>query len=413
MEMIGTVILWIIMACAVVGCIASVAKPESEVGRQFVAGVESVGSLWIAVAGIFASIPYLTAFINGAFGPLYNLVGADDAIAATTIVAVDMGGYQLAYALRDSYESWIQSMITGYMAGATIVFTIPVAIKMVPRSYHKYMALGIMSGVLTIPIGVLVACTIIAFTNPTIREACVTSGEATYQLAMNFSTIFINLIPLIIVCVLIAIGLKLIPNGMIKGFMVFGTVLESTLKIIFVIMVVDYFTGLPSTIMGSIWHFDPIVADEKDLVRALEACGYTAMMLCGAFPFVYLLQKFLSKPLGKLGRYIGLSGETMTGLLATCANVLALFAMTKRMNGRDFVICVSFAVCCAFLLGDHLSFAANWQPTLIVPVLLGKFLAGICAIIFAKWLAIRKADELWASDAIAQKEFAECQEVEA
>jgi ethanolamine transporter len=222
-----------------------------------------------------------------------------------------------------------------------------------------------------------------------------------------------NLIPLTIVCILIAIGLKLIPNGMIKGFMVFGKVLESALKIIFVIMVVDYFIGLPSMIMGSLWHFDPIVADEIDLVRALEACGYTAMMLCGAFPFVYLLQKFLSKPLGKLGKYIGLSGETMTGLLATCANVLALFAITKRMKGRDFVFCVSFAVCCAFLLGDHLSFAANWQPALIVPILVGKFLAGICAIIFAKWLVIKKADELWASDEVAQKESEEYRKAEA
>jgi ethanolamine transporter len=229
---------------------------------------------------------------------------------------------------------------------------------------------------------------------------------------MNFGTIFVNLIPLIIVCALIAVGLKLIPNGMIKGFMVFGTVLESALKVIFVVMVVDYFTGLPSTVMGSIWHFDPIVADERDLVRALEACGYTAMMLCGAFPFVYLLQKFLSKPLGKFGKHIGLSGETMTGLLATCANVLALFAMTRRMKGRDFVICVSFAVCCAFLLGDHLSFAANWQPTLIVPVLLGKLIAGICAIVFAKWLAVKKADELWASDALARKESAEYRALE-
>jgi ethanolamine transporter len=127
------------------------------------------------------------------------------------------------------------------------------------------------------------------------------------------------------------------------------------------------------------------------------------MMLCGAFPFVYLLQKFLSKPLGKLGKVVGLSGTAMTGLLAACANVLALFAMIKDFKGRDKVICVSFSVCCAFLFGDHLSFAANWQPTLIVPILAGKFIAGLTAILFAKWLCVKKADELEAEDLEAER----------
>ncbi|MGL5174163.1 MAG: ethanolamine utilization protein EutH, partial [Olsenella sp.] len=83
---------------------------------------------------------------------------------------------------------------------------------------------------------------------------------------------------------------------------------------------------------------------------------------------------------------------------AGSANVLALLAMIKDMCARDKVICLSFAVCCAFLFGDHLSFTANFQPSLIVPVLLGKLAGGICAIVFAQLLAVRKAEELEAAE---------------
>ena len=397
MEMIGTVVVYIIMACAVAGGIASALKPESELGQQFVAGIDSIGPIFLPVAGIMASAPYLTAFVSTVFGPAYSALGADPAMAATTFIAVDMGGYQLADALSQTRESWIMAMMTGYMAGATIVFTIPVALKMLEKRDRKYLALGVMSGLLAIPIGVFVASAIIALTNPVVREIVSTNADATYQLALSWAQIGVNLIPLIIICVLLALGLKFKPDAMIKGFIVFGRVMEGALKIVFVLVVVEYFTGLWSTLFGS-FGFDPIIADDEDIFRALETSGAIGMMLCGAFPMVYLIRKYLARPLEKVGRLFGLSSDATAGLLAGSANVLALLSMVKDLKARDKVICLAFAVCCAFLFGDHLSFTANFQPSLIVPVLVGKFSAGICAIIFANLLAVKKAEELAAAE---------------
>ncbi|WP_417142564.1 ethanolamine utilization protein EutH [Raoultibacter massiliensis] len=402
MEMLGTVVVYIVMICAIVGCAASVIKPESELGQQWQFGIEAIGSLFLSVAGVWASIPYLKAFISAVFGPAYAAIGADPALAATTFIASDMGGYQLAETLAQTYEGWIMAMTTGYMAGATIVFTIPVALKMIPKKDQKYLALGAMSGFLAIPIGVLVTSVILAFTNPFIRETAATNTEATYQLALTFSQIGINLVPLIIICVALALGLRFKPDAMIKGFMVFGRVLESALKIILVLCVVEYFTGFFSSTLGSAWGFDPILATEDDLMRCLEACGATGMMLCGAFPMVWLIRKFLAKPLEKLGNTVGLDSDAMTGILAASANLLALLAMFKTMKARDKVITLSFAVCCAFVLGDHLSFTANFQPTLIVPIMFGKLVAGICAIAFARWLSVKKAEELEAKDKLLE-----------
>lgn len=393
MELFGNLVVYIIMACAVAGAAASIFREKSELGSQFLEGIGSIGSIFLPVAGIMASAPYLTKAVSSVFGPLFSLVGADPAMAATTFIAVDMGGYQLADALAQTREGWIEAMMTGYMAGATIVFSIPVALKMLQKEDRKYLALGVMSGFVSIPVGVLISSVIIALSNPMIREAVSTNAEATYQMALSFGQIFQNLIPLIIICALIAVGLLLIPGKMITGFNIFGKILDSALRIVFVLSVVEYFTGVFSKIFG-VWGFDPIIADSQDINRALEVSGAIGMMLCGAFPMVYLIKKYLSRPLDAVGRKVGLSKDATTGILACAANVLALFTMVKDMKPADKVKTISFSVCGAFLIGDHLAFTANYQPSLILPVMLGKLCAAILAVALASKFIIPRLEKL-------------------
>lgn len=393
MNTLGNIVVYIIMFCAVIGAISSIIKEDSELGSQFLEGINSIGAIFLPVAGIMASAPFITKFVSTVFGPLFKTVGADPAMAATTFIAVDMGGYQLAQALASTKESWIMAMITGYMAGATIVFSIPVGLKMIQKKDQKYLALGMMSGILTVPIGVLVSSLFIAISKPYIREIISTDSAATYQLLLSYIQIFKNLIPLIFICLAIAIGLLLKPDTMIKGFIIFGKTMDSLLRLVFVFSVVEYFTQVFSKIFG-VWGFDPIIADSIDQVRALEVSGAIGIMLCGAFPMVYLIKKYLSKPLGLIGKKLGLSTDATTGLLAASANVLALFAMIKDMNAEDKVKTIAFSVCCAFLIGDHLAFTANFQPTLILPVMIGKLTAGIFAVIISVKISVPKAKKL-------------------
>lgn len=393
MVLFGNIVVYIIMACAIIGAVASIVKEESELGQQFLEGLNSIGAIFLPVAGIMAASPYLTQIVGNVFGPIFSLVGADPAMAATTFIAVDMGGYQLADALAQTRESWVMATMTGYMAGATIVFSIPVALKMLKAEDRKYLALGVLSGFISIPVGVLVGSVIIALSNPVIRETISTNSEATYQLALGFGQIFQNLIPLIIICALIAIGLVVIPDKMIKGFNIFGKGMDSILRIIVVLCIVEYFTGACSTIFGS-WGFEPIIADDKDINRALEVSGAIGMMLCGAFPMVYLIKKYLVKPLNYIGKKVGLSQDATTGILAGAANALALFAIVKDMKPEDKVKTLAFSVCGAFLFGDHLAFTANYQPTLILPVMLGKLCAAILSVVIATKFIVPRMEKL-------------------
>ncbi|ARJ38929.1 ethanolamine utilization protein EutH [Sporosarcina ureae] len=397
MEMIGTVIVYIIMACAVAGAFASIKNPEEGLGKEFMSGLHAVGHIFVPAAGIMASIPYLTWFISKFIGPIFNSIGADPAIAATTILASDMGGYQLAEALKVTNEGWIMALIVGFMSGATIVFSIPMGLAMLDKRDHKYMALGIMSGVLTIPIGAFIASVLVVLFNTDVRDVISTTATSNYEFAISYLQIFINLLPLLIFVVLIAVGLKFFPRMMINGFMIFGRVMDAAIKLVLVFSIVEIFTGIFTKIFG-VWGFDPIMADKADQFRALETAGYIGIMLAGAFPMIYLIRKYMGRPLESAGKKIGLSPEGSAGLLATVANILAMFSLVRYMRPKDKVINIAFAVCAAFLLGDHLSFTANFQPNIILPVILGKLSAGIIAIIIAYKLSVPTALKLEKQD---------------
>jgi len=400
MDQIGNYVLYVIMFCAVLGAFAAIRDSEKGLGKEFMEGIHATGHIFVPAAGIMASIPYLTVLIESVFGPFFNALNADPALAATMIIASDMGGYHLAAALAASKEALIMALITGFMGGATIVFSIPMGLAMLDKRDHKYMALGIMSGILSIPIGVLIASVVLMLSNPMLREVVATNGEATYQLAMSLGGIFANLLPIIVFVVALAAGLRFLPDLMIKGFIGFGRGMDALIKLVLVFSIVEYFTGFFTIVLGG-WGFDPIIADAEDQTRALETAGYIGIMLAGAFPMVYLLRKYLGGPLEALGSKVGLSAVGSAGMLATIANILAMFRLVRFMPPKDKVLNIAFGVCAAFLLGDHLSFTANFQPTIILPVLIGKILAGFSAVGLAYWLSVPKALQLEQQDRAA------------
>lgn len=393
MANVGDFVVYLIMACLMIGVVAAIRNDQEGLGKEFMEGLYSIGPIFVPVAGIMASVPFLSKAITSVVGPLFASIGADPAIAGTTIIAMDMGGYQLAEALSQSKEGWLMALVVGSMSGPTIVFSIPVGLAMLSKSDHKYMALGIMSGLLSIPIGVLCGSVFLMLSDPAVREAVATTGDPTLHLNLNFGMILANLAPLTVFCIALVVGLKMVPDMMIKGFLLLAKLMHICIVLVLACSIVEYFTGVFSKIFGS-WGFDPIIADAEDQVRALEVAGYIGIMLAGAFPMVYLIKKYLAKPMDKFGRIFGMHSTGAAGLLAGAANILAMYRLIGDMPAKDKVLCISFAVCAAFMFGDHLAFIANFQPSMIPTILFGKIIGGACGFLFALWLSVPKAQQL-------------------
>jgi ethanolamine transporter len=295
---------------------------------------------------------------------------------------------------------------------------------MLRKRDHKYMALGAMAGLLSIPIGVLVSNLILWAVSPSVRATVATQGKPSHQLEMSLPQILLDILPLAIIMSALAVGLRFAPDLMIRLFMGFGRLIGILVKMVLVACIVEYFTsatfgtGLFSKVFGS-WGFERVIADadqiktlaklpdaspnklnDGHIIRALEVAGYIGVMLAGAFPMVYLVRKYFAKPIEAVGRKIGVEAAGAAGMLAATANILAMFRIVQDMRARDKVLCIAFAVCAAFSFGDHLAFTTNFQPNLLLPVLAGKLTGGVCGFLIAAWLCVPKALELEKQDAI-------------
>lgn len=397
MENIGTYVVYVIMVCAVIGAIASIFDAESELGREFTAGLHSIGPIFIPVAGIMASIPFISSFISQFIGPIFTAMGADPGIAGAIFIASDLGSYQLAHQLAESPEGWILGLITGFQSGSTVIFVIPVGLAMLAKADHKYMALGIMAGLLSIPVSIVVIAMLIQGLGIGVRPDIATSGEASQVLHFTLPLLIQNLMPLILFCIALAAALRYLPNLMVYLFLKLGQLMYAAVTLVLVASVVEYFTQVFSMVFGG-WGFAPIIADAEDQFRALEIAGYVGIMLCGAFPMVYLIKRYLSKPIEKVAALMGLSATGAAGMLAGSANVLALFRLIGEMPPKDKVLVIAFAVCAAFTFGDHMAYSANFQPSIILPLIIGKLSGGLLGMLLAYWLAVPKALELGAQE---------------
>ena len=80
------------------------------------------------------------------------------------------------------------------------------------------------------------------------------------------------------------------------------------------------------------------------------------------------------------------------GMVASLANSIPMFGMMKDMDKRGKIINVAFAVSAAFVFGDHLGFTAGFHQAMIFPMIVGKLVGGITAVILAVFISRRMTE---------------------
>jgi len=339
---------------ALLGAVDRIFGNRWGLGREFEEGILAMGPLAMAMVGIVSLAPVLARFLKPVVVPIFGFLGADPAMFAGTILACDMGGGALALEMTEDIQAaMLGGVLNGSMLGATLVFTIPVAMGILKEQDRPAMAKGILCGIVTVPIGVLAG-----------------GIAAGFPVAM----VLRNLIPIVLIAVLIAVGLWRAEKAMVKGFSLFGKVI--------VILVT---AGLAAAIVEALTGF-AVIPGMAPISEGFATVGTIAILLAGAFPLVFVLTKLLRNPLMAAGRKLGINDAAAAGLIATLANSIATFGMVKDMNGRGKVVNIAFAVSAAFVFGDHLGFTAGFAPEMIGPMIVGKLAGGISAVVVALWL---------------------------
>lgn len=365
MAIISQIIVYIMLIFMTIGVVDKVfLGGKLGYGEKFEEGMGAMGTLALSMVGIMTFAPVLGQLLEAPVGAAFRLVGADPAMFAGSILANDMGGYNLSKVMtQDVQIQHLSGLFMGAMMGATIVFSIPVSLGIIEQNDRPFLARGMLAGFISIPFGAFIAAVI--------------DG-------VPVGKIMVNLVPSIILAILFAAGLALIPNGMMKGFNVFAVLISGFITICLAIAIIRQLA-----VGGGDIPFLPFVASMDQIGPQLETCGVIAITLAGAYPMVHFITTVFGKPLEALGKMIGVNDKAAAGMVAALANNIPMFGMMKDMDERGKVLSVAFSVCASFALGDHLGFTAGQDATAIFPMVAGKVLGGVIGVIIAMTLVVR------------------------
>lgn len=165
---------------------------------------------------------------------------------------------------------------------------------------------------------------------------------------------------------------------MTTGFTYFGTGVVVVITIGLAAAIIENLTGIV------------VIPGMAPIDEGMGIIWSIAIVLAGAFPLVHFITKVFKKPLEKIGEKLGMNEIGAAGLVASLANNIPMFGMMKDMDPNGKVMNVAFAVCAAFVFGDHLGFTGGVDKAMIAPMIAGKLAGGILAIIIAKVLFTTK-----------------------
>lgn len=344
----------VVLIFSVIGAADYILGNKLGVGQEYKNAFSLFCPMALSMLGMIVIAPAIGVWLTPAFEGFYGIFGLDPSIIPASLFANDMGGMQLAQSIcKEESIGDYNAFVISSMMGCVISFTIPFSIGIVNKEQHKTMFFGFLCGIITIPVGSVVA-----------------------GLLCNIPLIplLINLIPLIILSVILMAALLLIPNICIKCFSGFGFIMKSLSIIGLVLSIFTFLTKI---------QISPYL---DTFENAAYICANACVTLSGTMPFMYIVTKLLNKPLQKLSYRIGIDGTSVCSFMGTLVTNATTFGMMDRMNPKGVVLNAAFAVSASFVFGSHLAFTMALDANYVFPMIVGKIISGVCAVVLALFL---------------------------
>lgn len=347
-------ILMFIMGIGVlIGGIDRILNNKFGLGKKFEEGFMCLGPTALSMVGIICIAPLLSQLLKPLIVPLYHLIGADPAMFAS-ILAIDMGGYPLAMALAENpLVGEFSGLIVSTMLGATMVFTIPVGLAMIPKSDHPFFAKGLLIGLIPIPIGSFIGGLL---------------------MGLSIKSLVMNSLPTLLIATLLMFGLIYNQERMVKGFILFGDGIKIVTTIGLTIAAFQYLTGIT------------LIPGMPDILEGMKTVSGICIVLLGSLPLMTLILNLLQKPFEAIGQKLSLNGSSVGSILFSCISVLPVFKIFSEMNERGKIVSTAFLVSAIGVFAAHLGFVADVAPHYLAPMIISKLTSGLLAILLALFL---------------------------
>lgn len=341
----------VIFIFSVIGAIDYLIGNKLGLGNEFKRGFDLLGTMALTMIGMIVLAPAIGAALSPVFDFIHRTLGLDPSIIPASLLANDMGGAPLATeAAKDTVVGGFNAYVVSAMMGSTVSYTIPLALGVVKKDRHRQLILGLLCGIVTIPVG------------------CFVSGLIC---GINVLVLLYNILPLVLFSGLIAAGLLLFPNVCVKIFSVLGFIIKALIVVGLVLGILNFLAG------------KTIVSGLGTLEEGAMICVNATITMTGMFPLIGLVSRLLSKPLGAVGKKLGINERSTVGILATLATSTTTFGMADDMDDKGLMVNSAFAVSAAFVFAGHLAFTMAYDQSYIAPMIVGKLISGALALVLA------------------------------
>ena len=212
----------------------------------------------------------------------------------------------------------------------------------------------------------------------TIPVGCIVAGII---LKINFVTLIINQIPLILFALVIVWGLIKFERITVKVLEIFGKIIQAVITVGIMVGIIEFMTGYKA-----IPYADTI---ENTIGIIVSIVG---IMVC-ALPLLYIIKKVFAVPLRAMGAKLGINETSAFGFITTLGTYLTTFEMANKMDSKGIVLNSAFAVSASFAFIDHFAFTMSMDEAYVVPMLVGKIVSGISAVVVAYLFVNKKTQK--------------------
>lgn len=343
--------LYIMLIFSILGGIDKLLGNKYGLGVKFDEGFKAIGGLCLTIIGIYCLSPVIAKGITPILGPLARIFNTDPSVFISSILATDLGAYTTSIEIAiDPLVGKFNGLILSSMLGATISFTIPVAINIISIKDFPFFAKGVLAGIATVPLGMF------------------TSG---IMMRVPLKDIILNTIPVVIFSVLIIYGLIKTPDKIIKAFKILGKLILAISTIGLILSILDFTMGIQ------------LVKGMIPLEEGAILCVNIGIVLSGAYPLLFFISRKLHKHLNTISIKYDLDQFSILGLISSLASCIPMFGVFEDMNWKGKILNAAFAVSGAFTFGGQLGYISSVSPETVNSFIVGKLVAGISGLALA------------------------------
>lgn len=330
-------------------------------GAKFDEGFKAMGGLALTIIGIYSLSPIIASAATPILQPIANLIHVDPSVFIGSILATDLGAYNTSLQIAKN-EGMVafNGVILASTLGATISFTVPVATNLISAKDFDYFAKGILAGIVTVPAGMVLAG---------------------FMLRISAVEVILNLLPVVVFSSLIAYGLMKFQDNMVSIFRIVGKLVLGLSTLGLLLSIYSYTTG----------HV--IIDGMLPLEEAVMLVFTIAVVLSGAYPMLYFLQRRLSRVLRKTSSRYGLDEYSILGLFSSLASCLPMMGVYHEMNWKGKMLNAAFSVSGSFVLGGQLGYVSSVSPSSVNAFIASKLLAGIAGMAVAGLLIKQESNK--------------------